>query len=140
MKNRTKNEIPTGLNTTLFTFQSAASAFSFHAGPCFSADWREMTCDVNSRTPASVSCTFYTIMAVFYNTVFLAMIIQRKMFAAHLDFNNNNQRSAMASTSHVISSQSAEKHGPAWKVPLERTVPRQSSCLVNVDDKNLDSL
>ena len=31
--------------TRKFTFQSAASASSFHAGPCLSAVWGEMTCD-----------------------------------------------------------------------------------------------
>ena len=70
--------------TRKFTFQGAASASSFHAGPCFSADWGEMTCDVNSRTHASVSYTVNTIIPVFYNTVFLAMIIQRKMFATNV--------------------------------------------------------
>ena len=57
--------------TRKFTFQSAASASFFHAGPCFSADWGEMTYDVNSRTHASVAYTFYTIIPVFHNTVFL---------------------------------------------------------------------
>ena len=77
-----------------FTFQSAASASSFHSGLRFSgssADWGEMTCDVNYRTHASVSYTFYTIIPV-YNTVFLVMIIQQKMFAVRLGFNHNNQQ------------------------------------------------
>ena len=42
--------------TRKFTFQSASS---FHVGPCFSADWGEMTCDVNSRTHAFVSYTVH---------------------------------------------------------------------------------
>ena len=36
--------------TRKFTFQNAASASSFHAGPCFLADWGEVICDVNAKT------------------------------------------------------------------------------------------
>ena len=50
------------------------------------------------------------------------MIIERKMFATRLGFNNNNNQDRqciLEFRSHVISSQSAEKRVPTWKEKAE---------------------
>ena len=83
IKNRTKNAILTVLYTKIYISKRCFRFFF----PCWSVFlWilsrlGEMARDVNSRTHASVSSTFYTIIyTFFYNTVFLAMIVRRKMF------------------------------------------------------------